>query len=296
MTLQTNESHLVQIAVEGKVAPALYYSNEATHDGQIKNVPCLGGITYNVKIGHSAYGWIADHVEPGVSSIHDAKDRRSRPNQGFNFLSCIGNEVIVLSGKAKGDKGIVTGTHGGVEHVIIDFADDTLDKLSNDDKFQIRGYGQGLMLIDYPNTHLLSIAPTLFAKLPIRTSSKKQTLDIDVAAIVPSQLMGSGVGASCAYTGDIDLITSDKDILATHHLDTLKLGDIVAIQDWDASYGWTYREKAISIGIVIHGDSYLSGHGPGIATIMTSATGDINPHIVSEMNIGKLLSIGTYRG
>ena len=45
---------------------------------------------------------------------------------------------------------MVTGHHGGVEHVIADFDDETLGKLTQDDKILIRAYGQGLSLTDYP--------------------------------------------------------------------------------------------------------------------------------------------------
>ena len=34
--------------------------------------------------------------------------------------------------------GVVTGMHGGIEHVLVDFADADLDRLCIDDKIQIR--------------------------------------------------------------------------------------------------------------------------------------------------------------
>ena len=43
-------------------------------------------------------------------------------NSSLNVLACVGNEARVISGAAKGAKGTVCGTHGGVEHVIVDFA------------------------------------------------------------------------------------------------------------------------------------------------------------------------------
>ena len=37
--LKLNETKLVKIAVEGKVAPALAYPNEVGHDGKVHNLP-----------------------------------------------------------------------------------------------------------------------------------------------------------------------------------------------------------------------------------------------------------------
>ena len=73
----------------------------------------------------------------------------------------------------------------------------------------------------------------------------------------------------------------------------MKFGDIVAISDADNSFGRSYREGAMTIGIVIHGDSYLAGHGPGIATLMTSVSGKIKTVIDTNSNIANYLEIGT---
>ncbi len=291
--LKTNEKYLVKIAVEGKVAPALAYPNEIGHDGTVHNVPALGGITYNVFVGDPAFGWEADHVEPAVSTVLNPEKRTERPNVAYNFLACIGNEVIVTSGKAKGKKGVITGHHGGVEHVIMDFAKSVIEKLTCDDKFQIRSFGQGLKLTDYPNVIVSSLDPALLKKLKVRT--KGHRVEVDVAAVIPPELTGSGVGAVCSKTGDMDLITSDEGILKKHKLTNLKLGDIVAIADCDSNYGWCYKKGAVTIGVIIHGNSYVSGHGPGISTIMTSAKGSISTKINSNANIGRYLVIGKFR-
>jgi len=291
--LKTNEKRLVKIAVEGKAAPALVYPNEVGHDGKVHNLPSVGGITYNVLVGDPAFGWEADHVEPGVSTAFNTEKRKERPNTAYNFLACIGNEAIVLTGKAKGKRGIVTGRHGGVEHVIIDFPRDALERLSTDDRFQIRTYGQGLKFTDYPDIAISALDPRLLPKMKIR--KLQNGIEIGVTAIIPGKLMGSGVGSPHAKSGDIDLITSDSRTLQEHDLTEIRLGDVVAIADWDASFGWCYRRRAITIGVVAHGDSHLSGHGPGITAIMTSPKGNISPRRYSNANIGRYLNIGRYR-
>jgi len=46
-----------------------------TYDGQPIVVPGVGGITYNIKVGDKAFGWEADHVEPGVSTVLNEEKR-----------------------------------------------------------------------------------------------------------------------------------------------------------------------------------------------------------------------------
>jgi hypothetical protein len=70
------------------------------------------------------------------------KENDSRYGQGanaaFNVLSCVGNEAIVANGDAKGAKGVVTGKHGGIEHVLVDFQPETLEKLMLGDKILVK--------------------------------------------------------------------------------------------------------------------------------------------------------------
>jgi len=291
--LKTNEKKLVRIAVDGKVAPALVYPNSVGHDGRVHNLPSLGGITLNVLVGDSAFGWAADHVEPAVSTLLNSEKRGDRPNTGYNFLACIGNEVRVTSGAAKGARGVVTGRHGGCEHVIVDMPVAAMEKLCTEDRIQIRTFGQGLSLTDHPEVSVCSVDPALLRRMELRERGER--IEVPVAAVVPGKLMGSGIGQMQSKTGDYDLQTSDRKALARHGIDELRLGDIVAISDHDASFGWRYLEGACLIGVIVHGDSNLSGHGPGITTILTCPTGKLIPRKSANANIGRLLKIGRFR-
>lgn len=147
--IKTNEKQLITMAIQGKVVLAdEFLPFEVGHDGVGRALPGTGSITYNVKVGDPACGWKSDHTEPGVSTTCTERDKAY--SKGYNFLACCGNEASVITGDAKGKKGMVIGTHGGVEHVMIDFADDVLEKLTLDDKFLIKAVGQGLELSDYP--------------------------------------------------------------------------------------------------------------------------------------------------
>ena len=221
-------------------------------------------------------------------------DKRSDPkNQAYNTLACIGNVATVVSGDAKGAKGIVTGTHGGIEHVLIDFADEDLEKLCIDDKIQIRSVGQGLRLVDYPGIFVFNLDPDLLDKLGIEEVDGK--LVVPVAAVVPAKFMGSGLGAASVASGDYDITTSDQEELKGLGLDQLRFGDLVALEDTDNRFGRSYRRGAVSIGVVVHSDCLIAGHGPGVTTIFTAIDGSLAYREDKEANIGRILGIGRYR-
>ncbi len=292
--LKTNEERLVRVAVQGRVAPAWQFNDaEFAFDGTLFALPSTGGIVYNVKVGDNVFAWEGDHIEPGVSAAVEEK-RNSRSNMGFNFLACIGNTVRVISGEAKGREGVVTGHHGGIEHVMLDFDDDTLHKLTVDDKFLIEAWGQGMRLQDFSGIRVYNLDPRLLAKLPVKSKGAGR-LQIGVTAIVPAALMGSGLGHNNLGTGDCDIMTHDASEVKRLKLEGLCFGDLVAIQDHDHSYGRTFRKGAVTIGVIIHGDSRLAGHGPGLSTILTSTQGDIEPVLDNQANIGRMLQIGRYR-
>ncbi|KKU79146.1 MAG: hypothetical protein UY05_C0037G0006 [Candidatus Peregrinibacteria bacterium GW2011_GWA2_47_7] len=213
--------------------------------------------------------------------------------KGYNFLPCLGNEVIVISGKEKGAKGIVTGKHGGVEHVMIDFSDTVLNTLNFDDRFLIKTYGQGLRLLDYPDIHVYNLDPRIFKKWAMRERAGK--LEIPVTTIVPAKLMGSGIGSLGTVRGDYDITTQDAAEVKKYKIDKIRVGDFVAITDADNRYGRSWKSGAISIGIVVHCDSYLAGHGPGVMTLLTTKKPLITPIIDQKANIANVLKIGRQR-
>ena len=89
--------------------------------------------------------------------------------------------------------------------------------------------------------------------------------------------MGAGLGSTSAHSGDYDIQIFDAKAIEEFRLDSLRLGDIVAILDSDASHGWIYREGAVTVGVIAHSNSVISGHGPGVTTLLTSRSGKIRP-------------------
>ena len=293
--LKTNKDRLVMISIQGRVSnPVRRAAYTVTYDGKPIVVPGVGGITYNIKVGDKAFGWEADHVEPGVSTVVNEEKRDAPPNYAYNILACVGNRARVISGDAKGAFGIVTGHHGGIEHVLIDFDSEALEKLCIEDKILIKAYGQGLKLLDYPEIKVFNLDPALLKEMNIK-EIHKGTITVPVAGEIPAKLMGSGLGSASVASGDYDITTADKKMVEKYKLDQLRFGDIVAISDADNSFGRSYREGAVSIGVVVHSDCVIAGHGPGVATLLTSSNGKIKFHLDEDANIANYLNIGTKR-
>jgi len=272
-------NRLVMQSVQGNIKhPVTANPYYITGDGKPVTLPAMGGITYNVKTGDPVFGWAGDHIEPGVT----IKNEEDSANDALCLLSCIGNEAVVISGDAKGTKGYVTGTHGGVEHVIINF-DYNLEKMAIGDSILVKAWGQGLEILDCPKVKVMNISPDLFLNLGIREEDGK--LKIPVAGIVPAHLMGSGIGTAGSTRGDFDIMTTDMDEIRGNGLDRLRFGDVVLIKDFDSSYGRAYLKGAVSVGVIIHGDCVRMGHGPGVTTIMTCRESMIEGFIDKDANI-----------
>ncbi len=287
MPLQTNRSELVISAVTGAIAPSLLNSGiyDVSFEGEALIVPSVGGITPNVRVGDSAFAFVADHVEPGVSARHED----DKINLSFTVLACVGNEAVVTSGDAKGATGRVTGKHGGVEHVMIDFAPEIMRKMTIGDTIQVWGVGLGLKLKDAGDVRVFNADPDLLDAWGLSVANGR--VAARVAKTIPAAVMGSGLGRATVARGDYDIQTFDDATAEQYGLRDLRLGDIVAIIDADNSYGRIYRTGAISVGVVVHGSSFVAGHGPGVTTLLTSASGAIDVTVDARANLADILGL-----
>lgn len=291
--LKTNKDRLVKMSVIGEVVSPVVgsavYKVSANGDPMI--LPGVGGITYNVRVGDLATGWMADHVEPGVSLENRVSDSRMphAQSRAMNVLSCIGNEATVVKGDAKGEKGAVVGKHGGIEHVMTDFQPEAMEKLVIEDKVMIKAYGVGLKLLDIPEVKTYNLSPRFLEAIDPEIASGK--LELPVTHVVPAAIMGSGLGRSHVSSGDYDITLFCEETVKEFGLEDLRLGDLVAIVDADHSYGRIYRKGAMSVSIVTHSDCITAGHGPGTTTLFTSKIGAIEPVIDADANIAKILGL-----
>lgn len=290
MSISTNREHLVRVAVTGQIAPQEFAFGWSTpylisNQGEPKIVPGTGGITYNVRVGDRIKGLIGDHVEPAVSS----RNPDPAANGGYNILSCVGNRATMTSGEAKGATGVVTGTHGGIEHVMIDFPDAELAKMVIGDQIQVEAWGVGLALDEFPEIRCTGLAPDLFERWI--TETRDGQLVAPVAKMAPAAIMGSGLGRDNVHRGDYDINLFDERVVAEYGLDDLRFGDFVAVLDADSTYGRHYYGGAVSIGVIVHGDSYISGHGPGVTGLLTSRGGQLLPVLDPAANLADMLGL-----
>nr|WP_210485472.1 DUF4438 domain-containing protein [Microvirga antarctica] len=242
----------------------------------------MAGVVYNVRTGDPAFGWAADHVEPGVSIAQSDE----KHDFALHYLTCIGNEATVTSGLSKGARGIVTGEHA---RMLVDFPGDVYDGLAVGDTIQIKAVGRGLELIDYPHIELKKMSARLLEAMRIEAVDG-QTIRLPVAMELPIRIMGSGAELNSEYV-DQDLMSGDRALMKELGIDQMKLGDLIAINHADHHFGRSYRRNAVSICLCIHGDSVMTGHGPGILTLMTCATPNIQWTIDETANIGRYFGL-----
>ena len=202
-------------------------------------------------------------------------------------LTCIGNEAMVTSGLAKGAKGIVTGEHA---RLLVDFAPDIAEKLNIGDQIQIRTVGRGIGIAEFPQIEFKKTSPALLNALRL-TRSGNGAVKVPVAMELPIEIMGSGAELNAEYV-DQDLMSGDRALMADLGIDKMRLGYLIAIRHGDHHFGRSYRKGAISIALCIHGDSVMTGHGPGILTLMTCSEGGIEYEIDPTANIANYFSIG----
>ncbi len=285
MQLRTNESRLVAMAVNGAISqPSLRYPGYTLDSQGVGSVlPGMSGVVYNARVGDPAFGWAADHVEPGVSIANSDP----APDMALHYLTCMGNRAIVISGMAKGAEGIVTGEHA---RILVDFAPDTNDLLCVGDTIQIIAYGRGLLLEDFPQIEIKKMSPRLLHNMGITVSADGKHIRVPVTMELPPRIMGSGAELNSEFV-DQDLMSGDRDLMAQLGIDQMKLGDIVVIPDADHHYGRGYRKGAAAISLCIHGDSVMTGHGPGILTLMTATDSVIEWVIDPNANIANYLNI-----
>jgi len=284
MKIRTNKDRLPIISVLGEVAhPKRRLPYTVSYKGEPKVFPGTGGILYNIKVGDRVFGWVGDHLEPGVSIRLKDEDE----NRALNTYACIGNRAWVVSGESSGDKGFVTGKHGGIEHILVYFPEKTLKRLAIGDRIQIKAVGCGLEILDLPEVKFFNLDPELLESLPLRI--KDGFLYFPVTHILPPEIMGSGIGGITASSGDYDITTQDEAMIKRYRLDELRFGDFVCLLDADNSYGRCLRRGAVSIGVVCHSNCVVAGHGPGVTTVATSPEGRIKPVLDKKANIARFI-------
>ncbi|MFC1726599.1 DUF4438 domain-containing protein [candidate division KSB1 bacterium] len=284
---KTNKDRLIETAVEGVVQPAGSRGYSTTYDGKPKLSVGMASINYTVSLGDPAYGWAsADHVEPDVTI--QGRDRDRAGECAVAILSCIGNEAAVVSGEAKGAKGMYLGRHAGSDDLVW-FPKNVLDKLALNDRVQVRARGVGLKIEGFEDVRVNKLAPETLENLGITIDGDE--LVVPVVMSIPGKIMGSGIGGQGIEAIDYDIQTTCPEVVEKYDLKKLKLGDLVAIIDHYDYYGRGRYEGAVTIGVCIHGFSDFSGHGPGLNPVLSALPGRIKVKIDPDANMAYILGI-----
>ena len=101
MGLATNADQLVEMAVVGYVSQPTVRGYITHASGEATILPGMSGMVYNVRVGDDAFGWAADHLEPGASIAHPDLDA----DYAMHYLTCMGNQAFVMSGLIKRHRG-----------------------------------------------------------------------------------------------------------------------------------------------------------------------------------------------
>ncbi len=283
LSIISNSNSLIKMVVAGYVSQPSFKNPGYIPDNDGKSViyPGMFGVVNNVKIGDKAFGWAGDHIEPGVS----IDSEHINEHFALHYMVCTGNKAIVRSGEAKGSIGIVTGEHA---RNLVHFEQKTLDKICVGDQIDIITHGRGLKLLDFPDIELKKIDPNLLKSMNLKIVDKK--LIVDVAMELPIRIMGSGAELNSEYV-DQDLMSGDRSLMKKLKIDQMRLGDLIVINHADHRWGRSFKKDYISIAICIHGDSVMTGHGPGIMTIMTGKRKNLGWKINKKANIKNILKV-----
>jgi len=286
MNVTTNADRLVTQVLAGEVWPPIAdrHGFRVDPDGHAFLLPGMGGVTLDVHCGDPATGWAGDHVEPGLSIRH----REPSANFALQYLSCVGNTVMVSSGPGKGSQGFVIGQHA---YVLVDMDGAAMRRVTAGDQVTVTAVGQGLALAEHPHVAIKNCSPALLHGLAGGTEPDGR-LGVHVAARIPAEAIGAGTGMASEYA-NTDLMGAYAglgDDLSLG-LEGLRIGDIVALAHQDHRFGRGYREGWTTIGVISTGSCQLFGHGPGPSTIMTGPTEVFRLIDDSASNLASLLDL-----
>ena len=264
MKAASNADRLVSQVLTGEVWPPLAdrHGYRVGPDGQPFVLPGMGGVTLGVHCGDQAAGYASDHLEPGAS----VRNADPAANMAVQFLTCVGNAVRVDSGPAAGAIGHVIGQHA---YVLVDFTEAEAAQLTAGDAVTIIAVGQGLRLLEHQSIVVKNCSPGLLEAMPGGTMPDGR-LEVHVAARIPAEAIGAGVGMISEYA-NTDLMGAYAglgDDLSLG-LESLRIGDIVAMADQDHRYGRGYRAGYLTIGVISTGQCMLFGHGPGPSSLLS---------------------------
>jgi len=280
-----NDTELLRTALVGDVtSPVLGIS---PYDVSADGVPFVsvgaGGICYTVRVGSAVHGWAADQVEPGASIANPD----AAANEALLLHACVGNRVTVRTGAAAGAAGVVTGKHEAFhayKHVLVHLAADVLEGLVPGDRLLVHASGRGMTVEGLPELACHSLGPELWeAWAPERAGGQVR---LRVTRVLAPEVVGMGSGRVSGATSIALQAGADE------ALDGLRIGDLVAVRDWDATYITGYHEDRVLVGVVSTGDSPVLGNGPATTILLSGPAAALDFEIDAGANLADLLELG----
>jgi hypothetical protein len=113
-------------------------------------------------------------------------------------------------------------------------------------------------------------------------------VEVRVTHVVPAEIIGSGRGQNTVARADFDIELFDRSVRRRYGLDTLRFGDLVCIEGADSRFGFSVRHGHLTLGVIAHSDSTVSGHGPGVVALMTGPATVLRPVFDRNANIAAL--------
>jgi hypothetical protein len=241
-----------------------------------------GGVCYTVKVGMPALGWAADQAEPAASIAHPSPPA----NEALSVFACVGNAAHVRAGAAEGAEGVVVGKHEAFhayKHVLVHFADAVLEQLLPGDAIRVAACGRGMTVESFPEVACHSLGPELWqAWSPDAVDGR---LRVRVTHVLPPEVVGMGSGRVSAVTS----VALQPE--PAGGLDDLRIGDLVAIREWDAAYYTGYHEDRLTIAVVTTGDSPSLGNGPATTVLLSGPSAQLEPVVDAGANLRDLLEL-----
>lgn len=283
MTAPINRSQLLRTALVGDVTNPVMTVNP--YDVDADGAPFVsvgaGGVQYRVRVGMAAGGWAADQVEPGASIANPV----AAANEALLVYACVGNRATVRTGAAQNADGVVVGKHEAFhayKHVLVHFPDTVLAQLVPGDRIVVEAEGRGMSLPDSPRIACHSLSPQLWE------SWAPEKIDggvrVRVTRVLPPEVVGMG-------SGRVSAATSIALQAGFPQLEDLRIGDVVAIREWDATYITGYHEDFVTIAAVATGDSPLLGNGPAATILLSGPATEVETVLDEDANLATLLEL-----
>jgi hypothetical protein len=283
-TAAINDGELLRTALVGDATSPVLGVNP--YDVSADGVPFVpvgaGGICYTVAVGLPAAGWAADQVEPGASIANPD----AAANEALMLHACIGNRVTIRTGAAAGARGVVTGKHEAFhlyKHVLVHLDGDALEAVVPGDRFLVHASGRGMTVTGIPEITCHSLGPELWAAwAPERADGRLRTR---VTRVLAPEVVGMGSGRVSGATSIALQAGADA------ALDGLRIGDIVAVRDWDATYYTGYHEDRVTVGVVATGDSPVLGNGAATTILISGPASSFDLVVGDGANLAPLLEL-----